>query len=98
MYLKFYLKLGESLQMWLKEFKIALIEKDIDRLTKLMESLPELTEATEIDEALHLLKAATILVESLRDDTKSSMIQMKKNMDFLKSTQAPIMGKLDITS
>jgi len=84
--------------MWLKEFKIALIETNIDKLMTLMESVPELENSQEIDEAIHLIKAATTLVESLRDETKSSMIQMKKNIDFMKSTQAPLTGSLDITS
>ena len=84
--------------MWLKEFKIALVEQNIDKLMALMESVPKLEDPKELDEALHLIAAATTLVESLRDDTKTSMVQMKKNMDFLESTQAPSVGKLDITS
>jgi len=84
--------------MWLKEFKIALIEKDTKKLTALMESVPTLSEAREIDEALHLLKAATTLVEDLKNETQTSMVQMKKNIDFMKSTQAPQANTLDIKS
>lgn len=84
--------------MWLKEFKIALIEKDIKKLTTLMESVPTLSEAREIDEALYLLKAATTLVEGLKNETQASMVQMKKNIDFMKSTQAPQANTLDIKS
>jgi len=82
--------------MWLKEFKIALIQKDISTLEKLVEDLPPLKKAEEIDEALHLLTAATAFITELRDETKTSMLQMKKNIDFLKSTQAPLVSKLDI--
>jgi len=84
--------------MWLKEFKIALIEKNIDKLTTLMESIPELENPQEIEESLYLIATATTTVELLRDETKASMIQMKKNIDFLKSTQEKPTVKLDITS
>ena len=82
--------------MWLKKLKIALIQKDITQLEKLVEHLPHLEKSEEIDEALHLLEAATSLITQLRDETQTSMIQMKKNIDFLKSTQAPLVSKLDI--
>jgi len=84
--------------MWLNELKIAIIEKNTDKLNTLMDSLPELSDAKEINQALHLLKEATSLVEGLRDATEASMIQMKKNIKFLKSTQAPTVSKLDVSS
>ena len=84
--------------MWLNELKIAIIEENTDKLNILMDSLPELTKPQEIDEALHLLQAATALVESLRNNTQNAMIQMKKNMDFLESTKSPINTRFDITS
>jgi len=85
--------------MWLKEFKIALIEKDIGTLTQLMDSVPKLNDAKEIDEALYLLKAATSLVEMLRDETQLSMVQMQKNITFMKATQEEVShGSLDIQS
>jgi len=84
--------------MWLKEFKIALIEKDTKKFTILMKSVPTLSDAREIDEALHLLKAATALVEGLKNETQLSMLQMKKNIDFMKSTQAPQANTLDVKS
>jgi len=84
--------------MWLNELKIAIIEKNTDKLNTLMQSLPQLSDAKEIDEALHLLQEATSLVEGLRDATQASMIQMQKNIKFLKSTQAPTVSKLDVSS
>jgi len=84
--------------MWLNELKVAIIEKNTDKLSTLMDSLPQLSDAKEIDEALHLLKAATSLVLGLKDETQASMIQMKKSINFLKSTQGLISSKLDITS
>jgi len=84
--------------MWLNKLKIAIIEKDLNSLNSLMDELPQLERREDIDSALCLLKEATSLVESLKDETQISMVQMKKNINFLKSTQAPSTGKFDITS
>ncbi len=84
--------------MWLHKLKVALVEQDIERLNLLMDDLPSLETDTEIESALCLLKEATHLVENLRDDTQASMKQMQKNINFLKSTQAPLTSKLDINS
>ena len=84
--------------MWLNELKIAIIEKNTDKLNKLMDNLPQLSEKKDIETALFLLMEATKLVEGLRDNTSASMIQMQKNINFLKSTQAPLTSSLDINS
>ena len=84
--------------MWLNKLKIAIIEKDMDSLNSLMDELPTLEIKEDVTTAIYLLKEATSLVEALKDDTQNSMIQMKKNINFLKATQAPSIGKLDITS
>lgn len=84
--------------MWLHKLKIAVVEQDIERLNLLMDDLPHLETDEEIESALCLLREATHLVENLRDQTQTSMKQMQKNIDFLKSTQAPLTSKLDINS
>ncbi len=84
--------------MWLKDFKIALVQKDTEKLDELMNSLPELESPEEIEQALYLLKEATRLVSSLREETQIAMRQMKKNIDFLESTTSPLTSKFDINS
>jgi hypothetical protein len=84
--------------MWLNELKIAIIEKNIKKMNVLMSDLPTLSSQEDLDSAVHLLEAATALVTGLRDDTEASMKQMQKNINFLKSTQAPLTSKLDINS
>ncbi|PHQ56793.1 MAG: hypothetical protein COA30_00980 [Sulfurimonas sp.] len=84
--------------MWLNALKIAIIEKNSDSLNLLMKDLPVLESKEEIDSALCLLEEAKRVVGELRDETQASMIQMKKNINFLKSTQAPYTSKLDINS
>ena len=84
--------------MWLNELKIAIVQEDTTKIENLVDNLPTLTTAREIDEAQHLITAATSLLQKLRDNTQASMIQMQKNINFLKSTQAPTTSKLDINS
>ncbi|MBW6488267.1 hypothetical protein [Sulfurimonas sp.] len=82
--------------MWLNKLKIAIIEKNPNALGKLLDDVPQLQDPKEIQEAIYLLKEATSLMESLRDETKASMKQIKKNLDFLRSTDIPTSKKLDI--
>jgi len=84
--------------MWLNELKIALIEKNIDKINSLMDNLPQLEEKQDITTAIYLIKEATTLVTGLRDETKASMVQMKKNIDFLNSATANKTSRFDITS
>jgi len=84
--------------MWLNQLKIAIIEKNIDKINHLMANLPQLDNLADAEQALALTNEAEKLVLNLKDDTAISMKQMKKNIDFLKSTQAPRSAKLDIKS
>ena len=84
--------------MWLKELKIALVEKNIDKISQLLENLPDLESPKEIEEALYLLKESTEYIEGLKTSTKASMKQMKRHMEFLSSTEHNVSSKLDITS
>ena len=84
--------------MWIKQLKIAIIEKNTDKLNELMENLPQLEKSEDIEQAVYLLKEATSLVQGLKDETQASMIQMKKNRNFLNATQAPRANKFDIKS
>ena len=84
--------------MWLTKLKIAIVEKNTDALDKLLDKIPELTDADDIQQAIYLLKEATELVSSLKDETQASMKLVKKNLQFLRSTDIPISRKLDIKS
>ncbi|MDT8338162.1 MAG: hypothetical protein RQ763_03065 [Sulfurimonas sp.] len=84
--------------MWLNKLKIAVIEKNPNALDKLLDDIPQLKNPKEIEEATYLLKEATVLMNSLKDQTKASMKQIKKNLDFLRSTDIPTSKKLDIKS
>ena len=84
--------------MWLTKLKIALIEKDIDTLSRLMDTLPKLKSVTEMNEAVYLIREASQLVHTLQGETLDSMKQIKKNLDFLKVTELQKPSQLDITS
>ncbi|QOP44890.1 hypothetical protein [Sulfurimonas paralvinellae] len=84
--------------MWLNQLKIAIVQQDVDLLNKLLDDIPTFDDVDKIEEALYLLKEATQIVQGLQDETAESMKQMKKNIDFLKSTQVDKTAKFDITS
>lgn len=84
--------------MWLHELKIAIVEKDINKLNLLLDNIPQLEKPEETDSALCLLEEASTIVLDLKESTAASMAQMKKNINFLKSTQAPSANKFDIKS
>lgn len=84
--------------MWLNKLKIAIVEKNPDGLSKLLSGVPQLEDKKEVEEAIYLLKEATALMNSLKDETEASMKLIKKNLDFLRSTDIPTSKKLDIRS
>ena len=84
--------------MWLISLKIAIVEKNTDRLSELMDDIPQLEKKEDIEQAIYLIKEATELVLRLQDKTSASMKQMKKNIDFLKSTEHRTSNRLDIKS
>ena len=84
--------------MWLTKLKIAIVEKDVDKLSKLMENIPKLESVEEMSEAVYLIREASELVYTLQDETSATMKQIKKNLTFLKATEAPKTSQLDIKS
>jgi len=98
MYLKHFWKHGENQRMWLNKLKVAIVQKDMQLLESLLSDIPELDDMVEIENAIYLLKKATVLVESLKDEAAVSMQQLKKNIDFLNSTRAGSKNILDISS
>ncbi len=84
--------------MWISNLKIAVIEKNADALNRLMDDVPNLKDEKEIEEAIYLLKEAIALINSLKDDTSVSMKLIKKNLDFLRSSDGLHHSNLDIKS
>ena len=84
--------------MWHNELKIALIEKNVEKLSSLMDNLPQLEKQEDINSALYLIEEAKKFIQGLKDSTEASMIQMQKNIKFLNSATANKTSKFDITS
>lgn len=70
---------------WLREFKIALIESDVQRLGKLQSEMPAFDSKEEMVEAQALIAQAIELFKQESDNTKASMEQMKKAIKFQQS-------------
>jgi len=84
--------------MWVNQLKIAIVQKDMKLLDSLLSDIPQFNNAKDIETAQYLLREATNLVVSLKNETGKTMIQVKKNIDFLNSTQTHKSTKLDIIS
>lgn len=98
-YLNLLLKLGESLtNMWLEELQIAIIQKDTQRLDELLGVELKFNSTSEIESAVCLLSEASKMLHEMKSETASVMLQLKKNIDFLKSTQERSSNGLDIRS
>ena len=82
--------------MWLNDFKIALIRQETEKLDLLLSQMPHFSDLKEMEEASYLLKEALQLIGTLKNENKSSQQQLKKNIDFLKSTQSDTPPTLNI--
>lgn len=84
--------------MWLNKLKIAIVQKDTDAIDELLDNTPKFTDTKEIESAMYLLREATELLYTLKDETSNVMSQLKKNIEFLDSSQTSSPNKLDIKS
>jgi len=83
---------------WLNELKVAIVTKDTKKIDKLTKKLPEFESVEQMQEGLHLIKEAFLLVNELKNKTQSQLTQIKKNIDFLESTAKQQKNSLDIFS
>lgn len=83
--------------MWLRKLKVAIIEKDFNAFEKLLKDVPKLSDPKEIEEAVFLTKKAATILEELKQETKESMTQIKKNIDFLNSARGDKKASFDVT-
>jgi hypothetical protein len=84
--------------MWLNQLTIAIVEKDTDKIDELLINIPTFDNVDDMRSAQALLKECLVLLHTLKDETASSMKQLKKNIDYLNSTQTQTINKLDIKS
>ncbi len=70
---------------WTNSLKIAIIEKDIQGISKLIKTLPQFTELDKAKEALSLVSTAIELVDTEKQKILETMQKIKKTKEFLSS-------------
>ncbi len=84
--------------MWLNKFKLAIATKDGDKISDLLSQIPSFTNLDEANQALFLVKEATVVIENLQNETASQLRLLKKHIEFLDSTHESQTTSLDIKS
>lgn len=82
--------------MWLKAFKIALIQEELPKLEALIESMPNFETLQEMEEAAYLLAQANELFTKHQEATSLQLTKLKQNINFLDVTATDPEKKLDI--
>ncbi len=72
--------------MWLNDLKIAIIEKNTQRIDELVECMPMFDSLDDMKASAALLKEANLLMFTLKDETAESLQKIKKTKDFLNAT------------
>lgn len=80
---------------WIQEFKIALIEENLERLTALHEEIPQFATLAEAEEAQALISQAMELFQRASDKTKTAMEQMQKALKFQRSALSGDRSRFD---
>ncbi len=70
----------------------------MEALSNLLEDIPRYEDKASQEQALYLLREALELLHTLKDQTATDMIKIKKNLAFLKSTDTHSSNRLDINS
>jgi len=82
--------------MWLKKLKSALITKDVNTISTLLDDVPSLS-SDELKEASFLLEEAAKVATQLRDEIGMKIQKVQKNRDFLDATSLSQQQHLNIT-
>ena len=77
---------------------MAVVQRDTELLSSLLDDIPTLEDAQDIETAIYLLQEATTIMQQLKDETAVSMKQIKKNIDYLNSSVADQKSQFDVTS
>ena len=83
---------------WFEEFKVALVSNDTKRIAQLIDTLPQFASLEQMQEAHHLLQEAKKRIEALKQATLQEREQIKKSLDYIKSTALRRGDRLDVNS
>ncbi len=73
--------------MWLSKLKIALVLEEIERISSLLDEMPQFDTIEQMEEAAFLLQQSKTLLEQKKIQTAQTLQQLKNSLDFLKSTE-----------
>ncbi len=82
---------------WLSELKVAIVSKDPQKISALIDDMPDFSNLEEMQEALYLIKEAYIVINDFKNETLAKREQIKKNIDFLQSTAQRQSNSLDVS-
>ena len=72
--------------MWLTKLKTALVLEEIERISALLDEMPQFDTLEQMEEAAFLLQQSKTLLEQKKIQTAQTLQQLKNSLDFLKST------------
>ena len=81
--------------MWLKSFKIAIAESNVEKIAELIKEVPPFDKVIDMTEALYLIKEADNLMKGLQDDNRRIKAKLTQHIEFIKSTNNNIPPTLD---
>ena len=73
--------------MWLSKLKTALVLEEIERISALLDEMPQFDTIEQMEEAAFLLQQSKTLLEQKKIQTAQTLQQLKNSLDFLKSTE-----------
>jgi len=82
--------------MWLTKLKTALVLEEIDRISFLIDEMPQFDTLKEMEEAAFLLQQSKTLLEQKKIQTAQTLQQLKNSLNFLKSTQTQPVHSLNL--
>lgn len=70
---------------WVNDFKVALINENIEMLSKLLDEVPDFKNKQDAKEALALISQAYTLLNNLKKGASIEMSKIRKTKAFIKS-------------
>lgn len=77
---------GNSITLWLHDFKIAIVKKEYEHIDALLDRLPHFDTLEQMYEAQALITEAQTLFEKQRHELLESMKKNRKTKKYLQST------------
>jgi hypothetical protein len=83
---------------WIKKFKIALIEQDVETLISLLDDMPEFSNIEQMKEVSYLIQEVFYFANNSKNETSVALKRLKKSMEFFDKNNNKPQYKLNISS